>query len=144
MSIHHSDVHHHDDHRSWEVGMYAVYLQEGRTPHAAAGHSNAPKYTATHSSTVPGIPVPLHISTVQSTNIYYVHVCSAINLQYFQKQYFSSTCFRICVYIVFVLYLYGMCWWVQYGAIKICHLIMAHPGPAESQHRRLLGKMAIM
>ena len=37
--------------------MYAVYLQQGRTTHAAAGHSNAPKYTASHSSTLATIPV---------------------------------------------------------------------------------------
>ena len=95
----------------WDV--CSVPLQEGRTPHA--GRSNAPKYTARHSSA-------LHWQAVGCLSTWNI----------FRTSIFHPL-FCICVCTILVLYLYGMCWGSSVGAIKICHLIMALPDPAESQ-----------
>ena len=98
------------------LGCMQCTGQEGRTPHAPhAGRSNAPKYTARHSSA-------LHwqaVGCLSTWNIFRTSIFHAL--------------FCICVCTILVLYLYGMCWGSSVGAIKICHLIMALPGPAESQ-----------
>ena len=98
------------------LGCMQCTGQEGRTPHAPhAGRSNAPKYTARHSSA-------LHwqaVGCLSTWNIFRTSIFHAL--------------FCICVCTILVLYLYGMCWGSSVGAIKICHLIMALPDPAESQ-----------